>query len=828
MPSQDQQVMAARAAQASANLRREAERSIQKGRYKDAVKQAKMSYKEQATPENHRLLERAYFLRARQLLQLGMRESAVEVAGHLLEFGVTGTESLEEVVRLLLSLGLEQPAFALQERLGSPETRGGLSEFAADQLVIHPERAAAAAPELARDAQLVRRALEQLQARDEVGALERLRDLARSSPLSEWKFFVRGLAAFYRGDAAESQANWDRLDPKRTAAAVARRLPRLAPDGSGTDAKNLEGMEKLVFGEPILEQLQRMRSLLADQDWDKILRLLGPLRHGLERVDPKLAERLTMLLIGSLVKTAEDLHWKEAHRLVTQFTRAAQPLAIDPRWNRLWGILWDGPQGDASEAAPHWIAFAQDLETVAALNPAERSLARALVWNHVAELHRAEVEELSDDDNPFGFSLPRLGRGDGDDEKARAAARKAVVDALEQSLKLAPQHLPTYRLLVEAYHDWGDDAHLVAAARRLLAAFPEDGETHQLLARHYFERSDPAAALPHAQEARRLKPLDESLRELEWMIRIGLGRNYALSQRWDEGRAEFAAAEGLLPDCRQNYTHLARKAAFELKAGQTDRSDQYVRDAQALVVEPAPLWLALEIESIRYKLPKDTIASYTQLWEAGLKKKVRSETAGEMAGHMLAFLAAKIDYPGREEHLKKVVAYLKRGTRVKYRREDIEKVVELLGNLPKADHDLLEKRVNLGLKQHPQSVLLNVRKGMLELPKGTFFGNGVGPAQRHLETALKLAEASTDPKETALLPTIRTQLSLLKEMSERLGGLGGFFGGPFGPSPFGGLDFDDFDDFGLDDDEDFDDEDFFPSPAPARRRAKKRASRKKR
>src|SRR5215470_19086250 len=90
-------------------LRAETERLIAKEKYKDAVKQAKMCFKEQATPENHRLLERAYFLRARQLLQLGMRESAVEVAGHLLEFGVTGTESLEEVVRLLLSLGLEQP-----------------------------------------------------------------------------------------------------------------------------------------------------------------------------------------------------------------------------------------------------------------------------------------------------------------------------------------------------------------------------------------------------------------------------------------------------------------------------------------------------------------------------------------------------------------------------------------------------------------------------------------------------------------------------------------------------------------------------------------------
>jgi hypothetical protein len=824
MSSKDQQGVATRAVQASAHLRREAERSIEKERYKDAVKQAKMCFKEQATPENHRLLERAYFLRARQLLQLGMRESAVEVAGHLLEFGVTGSDAPEELVRLLLSLGFEKQAFGIQERLGAPEMTSQLSAMAADQLVIHPDRAAGGS-ELARDAQRVRQALEALQAGDEAGALERLRDLARSSPLSEWKFFVRGLAAFYRGEAAETQANWDRLEPQRMACAIAQRLRRLAGAGSGADPKNLEGMEKLIFGEPVLARLQQMRSLLADQDWEKVLRLLAPLRQSLQRVDPKLAERLTVLLIGDLIKTSEDLHWKDAQRLVSLFTRAAQPLAIDPRWNRLWGIFWDGPQGGAGEATRYWVAYTHDLETVEALNPAERALAQALVWNHVAELHLQEVAELTEEDVPFGFLLPGLDRG-GIDEQAVAASKKEVIDCLERSLELAPQHLPTYRLLVESYRDWGDNQRLEAAARRLLAAFPEDGETHQLLARHYYQRNDLAAALPPAREARRLKPLDESLRQLEWMIRVGLARNSALSQRWDEGRAEFDAAELLLPGSLQEYTHLARRAVFELKAGQAERSDQYLQQAQALLVEPTPLWLALAIEAIRYKLAKTTIDAYTQLWEAGLKKKVRSETAGEMAEHMHAFLVHKIDYPGRGEHFQKVVAYLKRGSRVKYRRQDIEAIVEFLVTLEKPDLALVEKMVKLGVKQHPKSVLLNMRMAMVEIPKKKSFFGGGGQAQRYLETALKLAEASTDPKETALLEPIRTQLSLLKEISERIGGLGGFFGSPFGPPGFEDLDFDDFD---LDDEDDDDDDGWFtPKPAPARRPRKKRSSRKKR
>ena len=84
--------------------------------------------------------------------------------------------------------------------------------MAADEAVIHPERQQDSSPEIARDAGLIRQSLERLQAKDEAGALLLLRDLARSSVLSEWKFFVRGLAAYYRHDAGRHQGE---LGPAR-------------------------------------------------------------------------------------------------------------------------------------------------------------------------------------------------------------------------------------------------------------------------------------------------------------------------------------------------------------------------------------------------------------------------------------------------------------------------------------------------------------------------------------------------------------------------------------------------------------------------------------
>ena len=155
-------------------------------------------------------------------------------------------------------------------------------------------------------------------------------------------------------------------------------------------------MEKLAFGEPVLDRLRQLSGLAANQEWDQVIRLLGPLSIALRRIDPKLAERLTGALIGSVIKEAEDLDLADAERLVDGFTRVAEPLAFDPSWNRLWAIIWDGPQGDTSVSLEYWAKYIDDLKTVTVFNASERALAQAMVWNHMAALHRDVAADLAD------------------------------------------------------------------------------------------------------------------------------------------------------------------------------------------------------------------------------------------------------------------------------------------------------------------------------------------------------------------------------------------------------------------------------------------------
>src|SRR5512135_3191755 len=812
-------------------LRHEVERLIAKDRLKDAVKQAKLCYREESTPEHHRLLERAYLLRADQLRRNAMPAAAQEVARHLLDFGITDPALVEEAARLLVALGMSRAALVLQGRLDSAESRERLALLAADLAVLHPERALEPPPEIRQGAQPVRAALEALQAGDESKALDALRDVARSSPFGDWKLFVRGLAAYSRRAAEEVRANWDRLDPRRAASRIARSLLALnglGPDGPSQAGIKLDALERRVFGVPVLEPVEQLRALVAQDRWDEVIRRIGPLRPLLQRVDPKLVERLTQALYGPLIRAASQLEYRQAKTLIKEFTYAAQPLPIDPRWNRLWALLWEGPQGGLDEAEGYWRKYLKDLENLPSLAPEERALAQALVWKHLGKQLVGEAEALAG--TSFGSFGPRSS------DRGVEDARKRAVACLEEGLRLAPAHRDTYHVLLDAYQGWDQPEQAAAVARRLLEEAPDDFEAIMFLSEHHFRRDDPVPALEYVRRARELKPLDPSAAQHEWAVHVLMSRHLAFQGRWDEGRAEFAAAERAWPEWNQTFHFLAREAVFDLKAGPPDRAEALIAAAQERLAEPTPLWLALLIEAIRYKLPQPDRGRFEARWTGALTKRRLAETAGALAELIASFMKGDFDYPGRAGHLKQVVDYLRRTTRLKYRPEDLARVCSLLGLIPK-ERALFEAMVKRGLRLFPESPVFLMLAGSMELEKGPFAGN-LTLARKHFEKALERVQASSDPRDAKLLPKIQESLSMLKDLTAGPMGMpfAGFGGGPF-PSRGGTPEFRDildamrgmmgFEPDDLDDDDDESDEDDEPPPRPLPRRPSPGRKRKK-
>jgi tetratricopeptide (TPR) repeat protein len=801
------------------SARQEVEKLIDKDRLKDAVKAAKLCFKDDGTPENHRLLERVYFLRARQLLRLGMPDSAVEVTGHLLEFGFTSDEWADDFVSFLMNLGLADEAFQIQSKSGRPELKEQLIVLAADQAVTHPGRTQNTHPEIANEARLIRESLQKISGGDFESGLSSLRELPRSSLLSDWKLFARGLVAHYRGENEECRANWGRLDPTRKPYLIAERLRQLARTDQAVAADSqLEIVEKSAFGEPVLARLAELQALTADQNWLKATRLLASVRQCLLRIDRRLAQRLTRILMPSFVDAASKMDTDDGLQLLEDFTRVAEPMAIDPHWNRFWAIAGDDFEVESETPIRHWIRYAGELETIPAFSPAERPLVEAMISNRIAVHYRDDAESV---DSPQSMMMMLRSMFDRDPEvdKAQARSRKLAVEYIERSLQLAPNYLRTHHILIDLHKHWKNHDALESAARRLLEHFPDDHETLLLLVDFYIKRERFDDAMSYVQRARGLKPLDESLREKESFVRIGLARHRALAGRWDEGREQFSAAEALSADLCKEFSFLARKSLFEAKAGQRDSSDQFLKEAQAALGEPTPLWMVFAIESIRYAMSAATRGAYAELWAADLKKRCQSKTAGVMASTLHAYLQAGVEYPGRADHVRRLTAYLKRTTRLKYQQSDIESVCSFLRDVPDQEI-LLDKLLKKGLKQYPESVPLNLAAGMLAVVRST--PPIMNPAAKiHLEKALKLAEASTVPTVTALLPTIKDGLTMINELSF------GPFGSPFSDGPFG-FPLDDSDPFDFFEDDVFADDGFDDPPRRARRpKSRKKKKQKK-
>lgn len=750
----------------------EIERLLAKGRVKDAFKQAKLAFRQEATPENRRLLERTYLLRVQDLLRGGMPAAAAEVARAFLELGVNEPGALGELAAILPQLGMIEEARRLAPRLESSAAVSILEHSLADQAVLHPERAAT--PEAKAGAERIRSALAALDAEQEPRAMELLQDIPRSSPWADWRYFVRGLAAYRRGDGTQAGANFDHLDERRAAHRIALRLWAAAAAGNKpgeSETADASAMEAAVFGQPVLARLDRVRRLVdrgnPKRDFKQALPLIASLTTTLRRLDPRLAERLTQVLIPPFFDETTEMSEKSASSLLEGFSRAAAPLRLDPHWSRLWALCYEQAAGGGS-ATDFWKKYSHDLEEVADLRADERRRMQALVWRHIGRLL---VDESRSEESPF-FEQPASDSSELRDEAVRA---------LEESLRFDPSQRETYVMLVSVFEE-AELAERAAEVRtRLLAAFPDDVETLKDLFSWHMKKGEAEQSLEYIRRARKLRPLDTSLVVEEHTALISLARQHALARRFDEARVAFARAEALNAVESAKFGVLARQAVCELKAGNPQHAEELIERAKAALPEPAPLWLVLAIEADRYKLAAARRTAFNKELDAALKKRKHGETAGKLADLISAYHAWNVDYRDKARHLAAVTKYVKATSRTPYTLDDLERVCQFLANFHHED-PLLSQLVARGLRKFPRSPVFHIIRAEADLPSMPRHFNFKGISNR-LAKALELAQA--DPARYAsLVDPIKRQLAQVervREMSESMdrafGASGGFPGG---------------------------------------------------
>lgn len=729
----------------SVNSLDQVRRNLERGNYRRALKDARVCYRKDPTPERRNLLEHAYIGRAQQLVQQGLREDARRILQELLDLGVTEPSVQAGLADVLLSVGMLDRLPEGHDALAGEE-RERLTIKAADQAVLRPKGSPAGMPEIRDGALKVRAALEAVEQGDESVALSHLQDVSRHSPFAEWKYFVRGLIAYYGHDKSDMLANWDRLDPDRAAARIAAALQVMAgvaPSvNDGRVRARVGRLVKRVSDQAVLGQLMKVRQFAADHNWPKVFRTLRTARGELRKLDEGVYQRIVSWLCGIFV---HDGLVAEFERL----SRSVDPLPIDPKWNRGRALARErSDEYDEYDAEEYWRKYLRDLKDVSSFSPSERNLASGMVWLHLAE---------NGVDHAMGLRSCRCGTDHTlDIEEAEGEA----MDAFERCLTLAPTYVPAYEGLA-GYHLLAGRPDAAAQAwRRLLGRVPDNLDALLYLGMYYLSEDEPLKARELVERARAQRPLDKKTGNLLWAAHVGAARHYARDGQSEEARQELTTADQLQPARQNDYDVLARKAILETKAGCIDVARQYVEQAQELLFEPTALWLAMTIEAIRYDLPKEEAWLYEKRWRDALKRRCRSETAGLMCRMMHAHLLAQPPYPHRSEHVQQLLKYVRRCSRVKWQGEDLRTVCDFLNQ--EQEEELLVKFAKKGMKKCPEVALFHMLAGTAEIGKGRMRCN-IRLAINHLQEAIRLGSASNDPRDEAVVREAKQGAALLEE-----------------------------------------------------------------
>jgi len=736
---------------ASLDLNKQLERNLEKGNYKQALKDAKVCYRQNVTEENRRLLECAFMGRAQELCRQGNREAARLVVEDLFTLGVTEHAVEAALPNLLISLGMLD-RLPRGNREVNNDSQKDLATQIADHAVLRPNETPTSVPDIREGARSIRVSLDALEKGDEAAALAQLKAISRNSPLADWKFFVRGLAAYYRQDIDEMLANWDRLDRERFAARIAKPLQVLAGAAplDTTDSRlrsAVSQLERQMAGQSLTVQLSTLQRQIADHDWSNALKTLRTVYRPLRTVDRSFSQRLTLWLTDQFIDEGLD---DELERLI----RFADPLPLDPRWNRARALLGEEFEDDFFHEPPsqYWRKYAADLQKVETLSQDERNLAQAIVWSHVAKDHILEANGLS-----------RCTCGASHDEEV-AEEREQAVECLERSFNLAPSYASAYQVLASMYRSANEPDQAAMAHRRWLENVPDSLDAMLYLINYYLGEDEPAEARPLVERARALKPLDQHVAELAWSMHVAAARHYALHGSFDLGRREFDAADEVCPRKRGQQGILARRAALEFKAECGEAARDLIQQALDNLSEPAALWLEIIIETTRYEMPNETVY-YEKRWAEGLKRKCNGSAAGIMCRLLTAHLKLNREYVSRKSHVAQLVAYVRRCTRVKWELPDLRDACIFLDHVKEAK--LLAKFVNRGLKLFRDSPYFHFMAGQQETAKGPRrcrFDRAI----KSFERAIELGQDSNDPAVREVVEMAKYSLSFLEDAQTRV------------------------------------------------------------
>lgn len=734
-----------------AQLFERAQRELAKGNVKTAVKDAEACFRQDPRPEHRLLLERAYLGRVEHLHRLRLTAEARAALQKLLDLKPTDPDILHRIPRLQVVVGdTRADAAAVLEQ------EPGLLIALADQAVLDPRSTAPPNGGVAGHVKRIREALAAVERGDDATAADALRDLPRSSPLVDWKLFVRGLSAFYQGDAERTDANWHRLAPDRPAFRIAQTLLVAAGQIRLDEAKidvseSVRQFEARIQADPAAAPLKELAEHWRKGDWPAFL-------HEYRRFRQRFAKTHAPLLARIV-----DLVWKRAvredeGRLLERLMAIGPAPPLDPQWQRAWALGCESSEPcftPRQEIA--WQRYLGSLATNADLREEDRAIAAALVHYRLAGAKLRFAEQVQ--------RMSRFGWAEFDSEDAEQF-RVEAARRLRQAIESYPGLKVAYRDLAELHEEQEEPKKSAAVLRRLLAIDPDDFDAHVWLANYHLNRNKPAESAPHVEAAERLRPRDRQCSLLRWNQHLAHIRDLAMRRRLDEAKAQVERAAPLLEQGREEpYVLDVMRAALQWKAKDPAAAQRSLEAALEKAGAPAAVWMAMSGAAAEYRLPRAVKKDFDDRFKAAVQERPTSRTAGLLARRLLALKASRRNYTGRATQERLILKCLGRARRVQWTEADLEAACRLLAQFPNDDASFCVL-VSIGVKRFPDNAHFHYWRGNDELGHGAYRSD-YALAVRHLRRALELARASDRPDDRDLIPLAERALSAAYDAQRR-------------------------------------------------------------
>lgn len=374
--------------------------------------------------------------------------------------------------------------------------------------------------ELQSQATAVSEALELLRQGADAQALERLKDIPRSSPFADWRLFVRGLVACYAADMTAAREAWVRLDPARRPARIAAVLLKaetgtpLRADGQQPSGRLIEAARQLRRREHILAAARKIASATSRASEPKFsvaqAKQLVPFRDEYRGQDPEFVNRFGQACVR--LATCQE-NPDVFDMLVPQVPGPAH----DPHWNLenfKYGLDFEDSEEWVDEAADDYLK--QDLSKSSAPEPVKQALASLLRMAQARYL----VEQQSSSFGPFGFFT------------ADRMDHKPIEKLLGEAIKLYPAnrgaHLRMQELLQEQLDEYRISAaekkkiekRVVSAKAAFVKAFPSEVEATLWLIDHYFDEDELAEVDELVNQLSSYRLEDPRAKALPWKLSL--------------------------------------------------------------------------------------------------------------------------------------------------------------------------------------------------------------------------------------------------------------------------------------------------------------------